>query len=181
MEEKIEEYSEQTRIFRIMKEAIPFIVIIIVVVLIRTFIITPVRVNGASMEPTLNEGEILILNKLKTSFRRFDVVVVNVHDSKIIKRVIGLPGEVVSYRDCQLYINGLPVEDFVTECITDDFSLENLYNYLTIPAGHYFVMGDNRTESSDSRDSRIGLVNTKQLEGTTIFRVFPFNKIGRVR
>jgi len=175
------EVEEQTRIFRIMKEAIPYLVIIIVVALIRTFIMTPVRVNGISMQPTLKEGEILILNKTKRNYNRFDVVVVTLNNSKIIKRVIGLPGEVISYRDCQLYINGAPVEDFITECITDDFSLENLYSYLTIPADHYFVMGDNRDESSDSRDIRIGLLTKDQLEGTAVFRIYPFNRIGRVR
>ena len=177
----MEEREQQTRIFSLMKETIPYVIIIIVVALIRTFIITPVRVNGVSMQPTLKEGEILILNKTKRNYNRFDVVVVTLNESKIIKRVIGLPGEVVAYRDCQLYINGMPVEDFITECITADFSLENLYNYLTIPADHYFVMGDNRDESSDSRDLRIGLLTKDQLEGTAVFRIYPFSRIGRVR
>jgi signal peptidase I len=176
--EKINHYSETTRIFKVIKELIPYVIIVLVVVLIRTFIMTPVKVNGTSMYPTLQEGEVLILNKLDKSFDRFDIVVVDVDGTKLIKRIIGLPGETISYQDCKLYINGEVIDDFVTSCITDDFSLEDLYNYAFIPEGYYFVMGDNRQKSSDSRDYRVGLISKSQIEGTTSIRLYPFNRIG---
>lgn len=178
--EKKKDYSEQTRVFKVFKEAIPYVVIIIVVILIRTFIVTPVRVNGESMYPYLKEGEVLILNKLDKSFNRFDIVVVNSNNTKIIKRIIGMPGETVSYKDCKLYINDKEVDDFVTECITDDFSLDGIYNYEIIPEGYYFVMGDNRKNSSDSRDYRVGLISKSQIEGTTSLRLYPFNRLGKL-
>lgn len=171
-EDKIEKYGEQTRIFKILKEAIPYVVIILVVVFIRTFIVTPVKVNGSSMYPYLKGGEILILNKLDRSYHRFDIVVVNVNGTKIIKRVIGLPEESISYQNCKLYINDEEVEDFVTSCITDDF------DRVFIPKGYYFVMGDNRQNSSDSRDYRVGLISKSQIEGTTSLRLYPFNRFG---
>lgn len=177
---KKEEYEEKTRVFKVFKELLPYFMIIITVVLIRTFIATPVRVNGISMKPYLQEGDVLILNKLDKSYKRFDIVVINIDDTKIIKRVIGLPGETIEYKDCKLYINDKIVSDFVTECITDDFSLETLYNYVIIPENYYFVMGDNRKDSSDSRDYRVGLIEKSQIEGTATIRLYPFNKLGKI-
>ena len=142
---------------------------------------TPVRVNGESMSPYLEEGDILILNKLDQSYNRFDIVVVNVNDTKIIKRVIGLPGETVSYESCKLYINNEEIDDFVKDCTTRDFSLTDLYDYLMIPNDYYFVMGDNRDNSSDSREPRVGLIHKSQIEGTVSIRLYPFNKIGKLK
>lgn len=175
-----EEQKEKTRVFKVFKELLPYFLIIITVVIIRTFIATPVRVNGISMKPNLKEGDVLILNKLDKSYKRFDVVVINIDNTKIIKRVIGLPGETIRYEDCKLYIDDKVVEDFVTECITDNFSLETLYNYVMIPDNYYFVMGDNRKDSSDSRDYRVGLIEKSQIEGTATIRLFPFNKFGKI-
>lgn len=181
MEEKKKDYNEKTRVFKVFKEAIPYVIIIIVVILIRTFVVTPVRVNGDSMYPYLKEGEVLILNKLDKSFNRFDIVVINSNNTKIIKRIIGLPGETISYKDCKLYINDEAVEDFVKECSTEDFSLDGLYNYAIIPENYYFVMGDNRKNSSDSRDFRVGLISKSQIEGTTSIRLYPFNRLGKLK
>lgn len=178
MEEK---YKEKTRAFKVIKELIPYLIIIIVVVVIRTYIITPVKVNGESMAPYLEEGDILVLNKLDSSYERFDIVVVNSNNSKIIKRVIGLPGETIAYKDCNLYINDEVIDDFVKDCTTVDFDLFTLYGYLMIPNNYYFVMGDNRDSSSDSRDSRVGLIHKSQIEGTVTIRLFPFNKLGKLK
>ena len=94
---------------KFIKELIPYIVIIIVVVLIRTYIVTPVIVVGDSMVPTLKDGQILLLNKFDykiNDIERYDIVVIKVGNGEIIKRVIGLPGENIEYRDNTLYING---------------------------------------------------------------------------
>lgn len=179
--EKEDKYSEKTRAFKVLKELIPYAVIVIVVVLIRMFIMTPIRVNGESMSPYLEEGDILILNKLDKSYDRFDIVVININDTKIIKRVIGLPGETVAYKDCKLYINDEEIEDFVKDCTTRDFSLTELYDYLMIPNDYYFVMGDNRDNSSDSRESRVGLIHKSQIEGTVSIRLYPFKKLGKLK
>lgn len=182
-ETKIDKYGDKTRIFRVMREAVPYLIIILVVILIRTFIMTPVKVNGTSMSPTLKEGEILILNKYKNKYKRFDIVVINHDGTKIIKRIIGMPGESVEYKDCKIYINGEIIEDVIEikECRERDFILETQYNYIIIPEGYYFVMGDNRENSSDSRDERIGLIKKSQIEGTATIRIFPFNRMGQVK
>ena len=88
------------------KEIIPYIVIIIVVVLIRSFIITPIRVDGMSMYSTLNDGDILFLEKYDKEFKRYDIVVLKNGDDRLIKRIIGLPGDKIEYKNNKLYING---------------------------------------------------------------------------
>lgn len=173
MKEKLKKY---------IKEIYPYIIIIIVVVLFRTFIATPVRVDGSSMDSTLKDGDILILNKLDTNYKRFDVVVIDVDIDgkkvKLVKRIIGLPGESIEYKKNELYINKKIVKDVATER-TSDFTLNELYNTETIPQDHYFVMGDNRNSSRDSRDYTVGLIKKEEIVGTTKVRLFPFNKIGK--
>lgn len=166
----------------IIKELYPYVVIVVVVVLFRTFIATPVRVDGSSMDSTLKNGDILILNKLDKSYERFDVVVINAKidgkNSKLVKRIIGLPGENIEYEDNELYINGKKIEDVAT-ARTSDFSLSDLYDVEKIPDDYYFVMGDNRIYSRDSRDYTVGLIKKEDIVGTTTIRLFPFNKIGK--
>lgn len=170
------------KVKNIIKELYPYVVIVIVVVLFRTFIATPVRVDGSSMDSTLKNGDILILNKLDKSYERFDVVVINAKidgkNSKLVKRIIGLPGENIEYEDNELYINGKKIEDVAT-ARTSDFSLSDLYDVEKIPDDYYFVMGDNRIYSRDSRDYTVGLIKKEDIVGTTTIRLFPFNKIGK--
>lgn len=167
---------------KILKELYPYVVIVVVVVLFRTFIATPVRVDGTSMDSTLKNGEILILNKLDRSYERFDVVVVDVevdgNKSKLVKRIIGLPGESIEYKDNQLYINGEVIKD-VAPSRTNDFSLKEIYNIDRLPDDCYFVMGDNRKYSRDSRDYTVGIIKKEDIVGTTTLRIFPLNKIGK--
>ena len=162
---------------KFIKEIIPYISIIIIVVFIRTFIVTPVKVDGVSMENTLKNKEILILNKLDKKYERFDIVVLNYKNEKLIKRIIGLPGEKVDYKNGKLYINDKEIKDKLSN-ITGDFKLINLGKSV-IPEDKYFVLGDNRDHSLDSR--LIGLVDKSVIEGTTKLRLFPFNKIGFVK
>ena len=174
MEEKKLEDKKKTLI----KELIPYIVIIVIVILLRSFVITPVQVEGASMYPTLKDNEILLLKKYDHSFERFDIVVFNYNGSRLIKRVIGFPGEYVEYKDNKLYINDKQVkEDFISTQKTNDFKLEEL-GYDKIPEGYYFVMGDNRNNSTDSRV--IGLVKEDEIYGSTNLSLFPFSEMGRI-
>jgi len=170
------------KIKNIIKELYPYVVIVVVVVLFRTFIATPVRVDGSSMDSTLKNGDILILNKLDKNYERFDVVVVNItmdgETSKLVKRIIGMPGESIEYKENDLYIDGKIVKDMAPER-TNDFTLKQLYDLENIPENTYFVMGDNRSDSRDSRDYTVGLIKKEDIVGTTTIRLFPFNKIGK--
>lgn len=175
-------YMKKDNIIKFLKDIFPYVLIIILVVLIRTFIVTPAQVDGSSMKPSLNDNNLVILNKLDyrlNDIKRFDVVVVDIKTEKIIKRVIGLPGDTVSYKNKTLYINGKKVEENFTHTNdTRDFKLGDI-GYQKIPGDKYFVVGDNRNNSMDSRI--IGLVDKEQILGSVSFRFFPFNKIGKVK
>lgn len=165
---------------KFIKELYPYVIIVVVVVLFRTFIATPVRVDGDSMIDTLHNNDILILNKMDKTYERFNIVVVDINGTKLVKRIIGLPGENIEYKNNELYINNKKMEDKAT-IRTNDFSLKELYELEEIPQDSYFVMGDNRGNSLDSRDYRVGLIKKDDIVGITIFRLFPFNKIGTVK
>lgn len=164
---------EEEKSKNFIKELKPYIIIVIVVVLIRTFIVTPGIVNGESMEDTLYDRNFVIVNKIGLWFGidRFDIVVVNLDNDTIIKRVIGLPGETVKYADNVLYIDGKEIETPIEFQTTDDF---------TMKAGkdEYIVLGDNRGVSKDSRV--IGPVERKQIKGKVNLVLYPFDRFGTV-
>ena len=157
-----------------LKENLLFTILLLIIIIIRIFFYSPIRVNGSSMYPTLQDKEFMILNKigLQKGINRFDIVVVESNGKYIIKRVIGLPGESVMYSDNKLYINGKAIEDNYSKSETENF--ENVI----LKENEYFVMGDNREVSKDSRV--IGPVNIKNIKGKTNLVIFPFNKIGIV-
>ena len=163
---------------KFIKELIPYIIIAVVVILIRTFIVTPVIVVGDSMVPTLKDGQILLLNKFDYKFNdieRYDVVVIKVENGEIIKRVIGLPGEYIEYKDNYLYINGKKIETKYN-FETDDFKLEDICNCIEIPEDKYLVLGDNRGNSADSRKP-YGLIDKKYIKGSTKISIWPIKKV----
>lgn len=156
---------------KFLKSILPYIIIVVVVVLIRTFIITPVRVEGSSMKETLSNGDVLLLYKLG-KYNRYDVVVLNelADDEIIIKRIIGMPNETVEIKDNKIYVNDEAIEDKYAYGETSDF------DKIKLGADEYFLLGDNRLISKDSR--YFGAINKKDIMGKTIFRIYPFNKIG---
>ena len=158
---------------KLLRSLVPYIIIIVVVVFIRTFIITPVKVNGTSMYPTLEGNEIMLLNKL-ADIDRFDIVVLQLEgeDSNLIKRIIGLPGETVEISENQIYIDG--------QLLDDPYGYGITYNIdpVTLGDDEYFILGDNRIISLDSRS--FGKIHRSEIKGTTNFIMYPFGKIGKV-
>lgn len=153
------------------KDLLPYIVILIIVILIRTYIATPVRVNGPSMQPTLDGGETLILNKLG-KIKRFSIVVINTSEDHLIKRVVGLPGEKIEMINNKLFVNDDEVADTYGSGKTNDFGP------ITLGDDEYYVLGDNRENSTDSRI--LGPIEGKYIQGTTNFQIFPFNGFGSI-
>lgn len=132
------------------------------------------------MVPTLLDGDIMILDKIGyriNGLKRFDIVVIKYNNEKIIKRVIGLPGDYIEYKDNILYVNGKEIKEEYKRDITNNFSLKDL-GYKKIPENKYLVLGDNRSISKDSRI--IGLIDKEDIEGYTGIIVFPFKRIGNV-
>ena len=174
---------------KFIKEWVPYIVIIIVVILIRTYIVTPVVVRGDSMYSTLEDGEVLFLSKINyriEDIERFDIVVVkDIDNDLIIKRVIGLPGDSVEYKDSTLYINDLRIEENYTDYEMEDFNVDSICEITDIncngiiPYDMYLVLGDNRRVSADSRVK--GLLKREQILGKTVFRIWPLNKLSSIK
>ena len=163
------------------KDILSYVIIIGVALLIKFFVFSPIRVNGTSMYPTLLDGDLMILNEIGyriNGVKRFDIVVINSNGEKIIKRVIGLPGEKIEYKDNKLYVNDELVEENFEHAKTKDFNLSEV-KLEKIPENHYFVLGDNRVNSKDSRI--IGAIDKKQIIGKTSFTFFPFSRIGSKR
>ena len=168
-----------------LKEWGSYIIIIIVIILIRSYIITPVIVRGDSMYDTLEDGEVLLLGKINYhihEIQRFDVVVIKDKSKEyIIKRVIGLPGDNIEYLDDVLYINGKKNSKKFTDSVTEDFTLEDICDIRNtecngkIPDDMYLVLGDNREVSADSRVK--GLIDREQIVGKAVFRLWPFHKL----
>ena len=158
---------------KIIKEILPYVLIIIAVILIRTFIITPVRVDGASMDQTLEDGQILLLYKL-ANVDYGDIVVLDEEKEGeiIIKRIIGMPGDTVSIRDNTIYVNGEEVEEDYAYGETSD------YDEVTLGDDEYFILGDNRLISKDSR--YFGPLKEDELMGEVILRIWPFSGFGTV-
>ena len=160
---------------------------------IRYFLFTPIVVDGDSMMPTLENGDRMIVNKFSYKIgepERFDIVVFHAPEKKdYIKRVIGLPGDFVEYKDDQLYINGEPIEEPYLDTykaqisegnLTGDFSLKDIDPSLdVIPEGYVFVMGDNRRFSKDSR--HIGIVAQEEIIGNTSIIFWPLSEIEIVK
>lgn len=153
--------------------------------LIRGFFLIPVPVEGNSMQNTLEQGDFVLMEKF-TSIQRFDVVVFQMSDgTTYIKRVIGLPGETVSYRDDQLYINDREVaEPFLEENLaqdeqrnlfTNDFEFEELMGVRKLGKDSYFVLGDNRRMSKDSRS--FGAISGGKIIGKARFVYYPLNHL----
>src|SRR5699024_6440535 len=155
---------------------------------VRTYLFSPIVVDGSSMLPTLHDRDKMIVNKFTYRFNepeRFDIVVFHAIDQKdFIKRVIGLPGEHVKMEDGILYIDGQAVpETFfnssevgIDYSLTRDFSLEEIPGgYEKIPDDYVLVLGDNRNNSTDSRT--IGLIALDDIVGKANLVFWPYDRI----
>jgi len=161
----------------------------LIAILIVVFVVQPVRVEGQSMMPKLHDQDRIFVNKFiyplrewlgdKEPIKRGDIVVLLFPDDpskSYIKRVVGLPGEEVNIEDGKLYINGQQIEESYLD--PEFLSRDSMPTPTRVKDHHYFVMGDNRRNSSDSR--YWGLVPEKYIYGKAIFRYYPFSPFERV-
>ena len=163
----------------------------IVLASIVLYFIRPTIVKQTSMENTLHENDYMIM--YRQAYRshgpeRGDIIIFQSElynedtgdDKLLIKRVIGLPGDEIMILDDQLYLNGeYYPEDYLRDGYTPAFEIPREGKKFTVPEGEYFVMGDNRAGSIDSRRTQVGCVAMEQIKGKVVLRLFPFNKIRR--
>ncbi len=146
----------------------------------RTFLFAPYIVEGASMEPTLHNNEKIFVNKfnLTDRFKRGEIVIIKGKKENYVKRIIGLPGDQIEMKNDQLFINGVffkesylsqnrKLAEQIGSRLTGDFGP------ITVPKNKFFVMGDNRLYSKDSRNG-LGLFTKKDIVGQSEFVFFPF-------
>jgi len=163
---------------------------IICIVLLFTLLGRLTRVVGQSMDPTLQEGELLLVWSLGYEPKQGDIVIANktteeaataLHGEAIVKRVVATGGQTVEidYDNSILYVDGVPMEaDYILEEMRWPGSPYMMETYFQVPEGEVFLMGDNRNGSTDSRDERLGCVDSDYLLGKAVFVLFPFNKFG---
>lgn len=170
-----------------MKGWIKDITIALVIGILLLQLIKPTIVKEHSMSPTLEENDYIFLSKQAYLFddpERGDIIVFhtellqsNGQEKLLIKRIIGIPGDVISISDGALYRNGELTEEPYT---MDGYTATNM-NEITVPEESLFVMGDNRQNSIDSRDNSLGFIEYDRIVGKAVFRLYPFDEIGLIR
>ncbi|MFB6466619.1 signal peptidase I [Cytobacillus sp. Hz8] len=168
------------------------IIAVVLAAVIRYFLFAPIVVDGESMMPTLQDKDRMIVNKFSYKIgepNRFDIIVFHAPENKdYIKRVIGLPGDRIEYKNDTLYINGKKYDEpyldkykkeLVDGPLTEPFTLEEIIGQSTVPKGHLFVMGDNRRYSKDSR--HIGTIPLEKVLGHTSVIYWPLKDVQIVK
>lgn len=165
--------------------ALYLFIIIFVLFLAPKYIVEKVLVDGTSMENSLHSGEKLLIEKVSRYFdgpERFDIVVFTknhgTYTKTYIKRIIGLPGETVQIIDNVIYINGEELKENFGKDPMDTAGIAD--EPILLGEDEYFVLGDNRLVSVDSRDKSVGAVKKEELDGVVFLRIAPFSAFGGV-
>ena len=182
--------KEKERSKSMLRTILGYILYILVIIgltwMIVTFVGQRTRVSGQSMETTLQDGDNLIVDKISYRFHdpsRYDIIVFPYkyeENTFYIKRIIGLPGEIVQVKDGYTYINGKKLtSDIYGREVMDEPGIAE--EPVKLGKDEYFVLGDNRNDSTDSRDPDVGVLKKSDLMGRAWLRIYPFNKFGLLR
>ena len=189
MDFDFEKESKRPVVMKILIKTFIWVAEIAAVIFLAYFIIyyalEKTEVIGNSMETTLYDGEPIIINKFSYRFsepKRFDVIVFKQsgkeHSFYNIKRIIGLPGETLQLKDQNIYIDGVIVEDIVNTEPMKNYGLAD--EEIVLEENEYFVLGDNRNSSEDSRFASVGTIRKDEIIGKAFIRLSPFNFINKI-
>lgn len=160
--------------------AIYIVLILVCIFWVPEHVIQRTVVSGESMENTLHDGESLLVNKIAYEPSRYDIVVFYPYGKEegeyYVKRIYGLPGETIQIKGNDIYINDEKIEDKYAKNKMDDSGIAE--KPLTLAEDEYFVLGDNRQVSKDSRDSEVGPVERENIAGHVVLRIWPLSKFG---
>ena len=177
--------KERSNLGELLSWLIYIVIVVILSLGIITFIGQRTKVSGHSMETTLSDGDNLIVDKISYRFRdpeRFEIIVFPFQYEEhtyYIKRIIGLPGETVQVIDGYVYINGEVLDENYGLEVMDDPGIAA--EPITLGEDEYFVLGDNRNHSSDSRDPSVGVLHRNDIMGRAWIRIWPFDKFGVIK
>ncbi len=179
----LDKYIKNKVLKEILDWVIAFAFAYIMFLIVQTFLFQNAKVDGISMEPTLQDGDFVIINRLQYYLNEpeyNDIVAFPYQQNrskKFIKRIIGKPKDIIDIKDGNVYVNGNLVENtfsnFATEPRELDYPVE-------VPEGYYFALGDNRADSHDSRFYDVGFVERKDLIGRVKTRIWPLGKFGTI-
>ncbi len=179
--------TEENKMKHVLKEILSISIYLLLVFcaayLIVTYVGQRTQVSGSSMETTLSDGDHLIVDKISYRFEdpeRFDIIVFPYQydtDTYYIKRIIGMPGETVQIDDSgNIYVDGELLEEAYGREVIQNPGRAN--DPILLGDDEYFVMGDNRNNSSDSRDPSVGNIHRKDIIGRAFIRIWPYSKFG---
>ncbi len=158
------------------------LITVVIVFLIISFVVQPTTVDGSSMDPTLKDKDQLLIEKVSQRFsgiNRYDIIIFpysKEEEKYFIKRVIGMPGETVNIINGEVYINGILLDEPFELDLIEDYGSNILP--VVIPKEHYFVIGDNRNHSKDSRYTDVGFIYEDDILGKGFIRLWPFDSVG---
>lgn len=152
------------------------LITVVIAVLLRSFVFVFAKVDGTSMEDTLKNGDRLLVSKITYHLSEpqyGDIVIINVTQSidDYVKRIIGKPGDTIEIKNSIVYRNGIALNEpyLIPGLVYNDFAK------VTVPEECYFVLGDNRPVSKDSRYSDVGFIKKDRIDGKIVFRIWPFD------
>ena len=179
LEEELKREKYRGRYKRLLRGTVSTVLVVIAAAVLISHLLLPIlRIYGSSMSPTLVNGNIVTALR-GGSYERGDIVAFYYNDKILVKRIVGLPGEVIDIdEDGSVSVDGEPLDEpYLDEKALGECDIELPYQ---VPEGRYFVMGDNRSVSSDSRSSQVGCVAEEQVIGKLIFRLWPLDGFGTV-
>ncbi len=172
-----EQYSRKYK--KVLKSTLSsLIVVAAIAVLIATLALPVLQIQGSSMEPTLNDEEIVVLIKTP-NLKRGQLCCFSYQNKLLIKRIIGIPGDTIHINEKgYVYVNDeLLDEPYIIDRALGECDIEFPFH---VTENHYFILGDHRSTSIDSRSSVVGLVSSEQIVGKIFFRIWPFDKMGNI-
>ena len=179
LEAELKREKYRGRYWKMLRGTVAVLVVVAATaVLISNLLLPILRIYGSSMTPTLVNGNIVAAVRNGT-YQRGEIIAFYYNNKILVKRVIGMPGEWVDMDESgNVTIDGEPLEEpYLTEKALGECDIELPYQ---VPEGRYFVMGDHRSVSSDSRSSQVGCVSEEQIVGKLLFRLWPLDEIGPI-